>query len=34
MIKEIGFVAVAVSDFAKSKEFYQETLELKLESSP
>ncbi len=34
MIKEIAFVAVAVSDFAKSKKFYQETLELKLESSP
>lgn len=29
MIKEVAFIAVAVSDFAKSKKFYQETLELK-----
>ena len=33
MIKEIAFVAMAVSDFAKSRKFYQETLELKPESS-
>ena len=31
MIKEVAFVAVAVSDFAKSKKFYEETLELKPE---
>jgi predicted enzyme related to lactoylglutathione lyase len=34
MIKEVAFIAVAVSDFARSKEFYEETLELKLESAP
>ena len=34
MIKEVAFVAVAVSDFAKSKKFYAETLELKPGFSP
>ena len=34
MIKEVAFVAVAVSDFAKSKKFYEETLELKVASAP
>jgi predicted enzyme related to lactoylglutathione lyase len=32
MIKEVAFVAVAVSDFEKSKKFYEETLELKIGS--
>jgi predicted enzyme related to lactoylglutathione lyase len=34
MIKEVAFVAVAVSDFAKSKKFYEETLELKPGMAP
>jgi predicted enzyme related to lactoylglutathione lyase len=34
MIKEVAFVAVAVSDFAKSKNFYEEILELKVSSAP
>ena len=29
MIKEVAFVAVAVSDFARSRKFYEKTLELK-----
>ncbi len=29
MIKEVAFVAVAVSDFARARKFYEETLELK-----
>ncbi len=29
MIKEVAFVAVAVSDLAKARKFYEETLELK-----
>jgi predicted enzyme related to lactoylglutathione lyase len=34
MIKEVAFIAVAVSDFEKSKKFYQETLELKPGMAP
>jgi predicted enzyme related to lactoylglutathione lyase len=34
MIKEVAFVAVAVSDFARARKFYEETLELKPGSSP
>lgn len=34
MIKEIAFVAVAVSDFQRSRKFYEETLELKPGFSP
>lgn len=29
MIKEVAFVAIAVSDAARARKFYQETLELK-----
>ncbi len=29
MIKEVAFVAVAVSDFERARKFYEETLELK-----
>lgn len=29
MIKEVAFVAVAVSDFKRARKFYEETLELK-----
>ena len=29
MIKEVAFVAIAVSDAEKARKFYQETLELK-----
>ena len=32
MIKEVAFVAVAVSDFARARKFYEETLELKPDS--
>jgi predicted enzyme related to lactoylglutathione lyase len=34
MIKEVAFVAVAVSDFARARKFYEETLELKVSSAP
>ncbi len=34
MIKEVAFVAVAVSDFARARKFYEETLELKAGPSP
>ncbi len=34
MIKEVAFVAVAVSDFKRSRKFYEETLELKASPSP
>jgi predicted enzyme related to lactoylglutathione lyase len=34
MIKEVAFVAVAVSDFDRARKFYEETLELKLSSAP
>lgn len=34
MIKEVAFVAVAVSDFKRARKFYEETLELKAGSSP
>ena len=33
MIKEVAFVAVAVSDFKRSRKFYEETLELKPDSA-
>ena len=33
MIKEVGFVAIAVSDSERARKFYQETLELKPTSS-
>ena len=33
MIKEVAFVAVAVTDKEKARKFYQETLELKLSTS-
>ena len=29
MIKEIAFIAIAVSDAERARKFYQETLELK-----
>ncbi len=29
MIKEVAFVAIAVSDAERARKFYQETLELK-----
>ncbi len=34
MIKEVAFVAIAVSDFKRSRKFYEETLELKPDSAP
>ena len=34
MIKEVAFVVVAVSDFARSRKFYEETLELTPSSMP
>ena len=34
MIKEVAFVVVAVSDIKRAKKFYEETLELKVESAP
>ena len=33
MIKEVGFVAIAVSDKERARKFYQETLELKPSTS-
>jgi predicted enzyme related to lactoylglutathione lyase len=33
MIKEVAFVAIAVSDIEKARKFYQETLELKPSST-
>ena len=33
MIKEVAFIAVAVSDFARARKFYDEVLELKAETS-
>ena len=33
MIKEVAFVAIAVSDMERARKFYQETLELKPSSS-
>ena len=33
MIKEVAFVAIAVSDAERARKFYQETLELKPEST-
>lgn len=34
MIKEVAFVAVAVSDFPRARKFYEETLGLKPDSVP
>ncbi len=34
MIKEVAFVAVAVSDFPRARKFYEETLGLKPDSAP
>ncbi len=33
-IKEVAFVAIAVSDFARSRKFYEETLELSPSAIP
>ena len=34
MIKEVAFVVIPVSDFKRSRKFYEETLELKVGSAP
>ena len=34
MIKEVAFVAIAVSDKERARKFYQETLELKPSANP
>lgn len=34
MIKEVAFVAIAVSDFGRARKFYEETLGLKPDSTP
>ena len=34
MIKDVAFIAIAVSDHKRAREFYEQTLELKPDSNP